>query len=91
MNALILSLAPQAHATAAVLEKQIDLLVPTEVPPLFGVPVCVKDCVGLKGTLSTGGFACRLNRRDREDSVIMKSLKEAGAIPICKGNVCQGR
>jgi Amidase len=91
VHMLIFSFMLQAYATAVALEKHIEHLDPVEAPPLFGVPVCVKDCVGLKGTLSTGGFACRLNRRDKEDSVIMKVLKEAGAIPICKGNVCQGK
>lgn len=57
---------------------------------LLGVPLCVKDFAGVKGSLSTGGLACRLNRRDKEDALIVKALKEAGAIPIVKGNVVQG-
>jgi len=71
--------------------KQSKNLQPSDAPPLLGVPVCIKDCVGLKGSLSTGGFACRLNRRDKDDSLIVKALKEAGAIPLCKGNVVQGK
>lgn len=59
-------------------------------PPLLGVPMCVKDFIGIKGTLSTGGLACRLNRRDKEDALIIKALKAAGGIPIVKGNVVQG-
>jgi Asp-tRNA(Asn)/Glu-tRNA(Gln) amidotransferase A subunit family amidase len=56
---------------------------------LAGVPISVKDCIGLKGAYSTGGFACRLQRRDTEDSLIIQVLKSAGALPLCRGNVPQ--
>ena len=59
-------------------------------PPLLGVPFVVKDAIAVKGTFSTGGLACRLNRRDKDDALVVKALKNAGGIPICKGNVVQG-
>jgi len=79
-----------AYAMASTLAKNKSEYSASNAPPLLGVPICVKDCVGLKGSLSTGGLACRLNRRDKDDCVTMKALKAAGGIPIVKGNVCQG-
>ena len=58
--------------------------------PLLGVPICVKDCIGIKGSLSTGGLACRLHRRDPYDALVITALKQAGGIPLVKGNVVQG-
>ena len=45
--------------------------------------------MGAKGTLSTAGMACRLNRRDQEDSLVLACLRAAGALPLCTSNVMQ--
>jgi fatty acid amide hydrolase len=58
-------------------------------PLLLGVPISVKDCIGLKGAFSTGGLACRLAKRDEQDSLIVQLLKSSGALPLCRGNVPQ--
>jgi fatty acid amide hydrolase len=60
-----------------------------QAPFLHGVPISVKDCIGLKGTFSTGGLACRLAKRDEQDSLIVQVLKSSGALPLCRGNVPQ--
>ena len=58
---------------------------------LLGVPISVKDCIALKGALQTGGLQCRTGEvhRSSEDSLIVHVLRQAGAIPICRGNVSQ--
>jgi amidase len=51
--------------------------------PLLGVPVAIKDCVDVAGdvtTYGTDGFADPA----KEDSGIVRRLREAGAIPIGK-------
>jgi Amidase len=59
-------------------------------PGLYGVPICVKEFISLKGSHSTAGLACRLRSRDADDSLIVQVLtSHAGAIPIVKGNVTQ--
>jgi hypothetical protein len=57
--------------------------------PLYGVPVCVKEWIGLQGTYATAGMACRLTERSLKDCHLIQVLKRAGAIPLCKGNVVQ--
>lgn len=93
VNAVTEEFYDDAYETATTLMKQLINNIETKEeipPPLYGVPIVIKDCIGLKGSLSTGGLACRLNQRDQEDSLIIKILKTAGAIPLCKGNVVQG-
>jgi Asp-tRNA(Asn)/Glu-tRNA(Gln) amidotransferase A subunit family amidase len=60
-------------------------------PPLFGVPISVKDCIGMKGSLSTGGLQCRTREdlRFKEDSLIVAIVRKAGALPMVRGNVSQ--
>jgi fatty acid amide hydrolase len=60
-----------------------------EIPPLYGVPISVKECFAVKGSYSTGGMACRLESRDEQDSLIVQVLRSAGALPLCSGNVTQ--
>jgi len=58
---------------------------------LFGVPVSVKDCIGLAGALMTGGLACRAEekRRSEYDSVVVRLVKRHGGLPMVRGNVSQ--
>ncbi|XP_042318582.1 vitamin D3 hydroxylase-associated protein-like [Sceloporus undulatus] len=56
---------------------------------LYGVPVSIKDHIGCKGHISTGGLVQFLSKVEKEDSVIVKVLKKQGAIPFVKTNVPQ--
>ena len=57
--------------------------------PLFGVPISVKECIAIEGAYSTGGLACRLKQRMKEDCLLVKLLRKVGAIPLCTGNTIQ--
>ena len=56
---------------------------------LFGLPISIKECYSVAGCYSTGGLVCRLKSRQKNDSLIVKLLKNAGAIPLCLGNTVQ--
>mmetsp|Transcript_10451 Transcript_10451/g.19049 ORF Transcript_10451/g.19049 Transcript_10451/m.19049 type:complete len:572 (+) Transcript_10451:335-2050(+) len=62
-----------------------------DLPPLFGVPISVKECIGMKGSLSTGGLQCRTREdlRSKQDSLIVAIVRKAGALPMVRGNVGQ--
>lgn len=60
-----------------------------DAPALFGVPICIKDCMNVKGACTAGGMACRLNKKDEDDCLTVSLLRDAGAIPLCRGNVMQ--
>uniref|UniRef100_A0A8C3I1U1 Fatty-acid amide hydrolase 1 n=1 Tax=Chrysemys picta bellii TaxID=8478 RepID=A0A8C3I1U1_CHRPI len=56
---------------------------------LYGVPISLKDHIGCKGHVSTGGLVQFLGRAEEEDSVIVQVLKRQGAIPFVKTNIPQ--
>ncbi|CAB9507550.1 Glutamyl-tRNA(Gln) amidotransferase subunit A [Seminavis robusta] len=86
VNAIAEELYDEAYETASSLDKNVTA---DTAPPLYGVPVSIKESNGVKGTFSTGGLACRLNKRQEEDSLPVELIRKAGAIPICTGNTIQ--
>ena len=56
---------------------------------LFGLPMSVKDAFVLKGTDCSGGMAAKLYNLAQEDGLLVKILKEEGAIPYIKSNIPQ--
>lgn len=60
-----------------------------DVGPLHGVPITVKECFHVKGTPSTIGLTTRTGLTDDSDGVLIRRLKNAGAIILGKTNVPQ--
>jgi hypothetical protein len=56
--------------------------------PLWGVPISVKDQIDQDGADSTCGVAARCFK-PRKDGYVVKSLRQAGAIPFVRSNVPQ--
>jgi Asp-tRNA(Asn)/Glu-tRNA(Gln) amidotransferase A subunit family amidase len=77
-NAITEEFYDEAFQTAQSLQKAGT---PNEIPPLYGVPISVKECLAMKGSYSTAGMACRLKSRDEKDSLIVQVLRSAGALP----------
>lgn len=57
--------------------------------PFLGVPISTKDCIAVKGLLSTGGLYYRKDVRATEDSVVIAKMRAAGAIPFALTNVSE--
>jgi fatty acid amide hydrolase 2 len=53
-----------------------------QVGPLHGVPITIKDCVGIKGYRQTGGLVSRRHHLAEQDAASTARLRAAGAIPI---------
>jgi Asp-tRNA(Asn)/Glu-tRNA(Gln) amidotransferase A subunit family amidase len=70
------------HATEALTSKP-----PTELGPLHGVPVSIKSSFEVAGWRAECGSALRRNYVASEDAVIVKRLRDAGAIPVGSTNV----
>ena len=58
-------------------------------PPLFGLPVSLKDCFDLEGFRTTAGtrYYAEKNEIAREDSAVAKRLREQGAVITGKTNL----
>jgi len=57
--------------------------------PLLGVPISIKDCFAQRGTDCTLGIAARCFMHHEEDGLLVKLLRDAGAIPFVRSNVPQ--
>jgi len=57
--------------------------------PLHGLPVSIKDQIDMAGFDSTLGLACRVGSPAPQDAVLVRALREAGAIPFVRTAVPQ--
>jgi amidase len=83
LNAYRIVLAEQARADAEVAEKR---LASGDEAPLLGVPVAVKDNVDYAGEVTAHGTAA-YGEPAREDGLIVRRLREAGATILGKTNL----
>lgn len=86
LNAVVVRLFDEARAAA----KTADEVVRRGDPlgPLHGVPMTIKECFHVAGTPSTMGLTNRLENI-RQDGIMVRRLKRAGAIVLGKTNVPQ--
>jgi len=85
LNAII-SLAPNAIRQAALCDQQRKTQ--KSMHPLFGIPVLIKDNVGLDGTATTAGAVILRNNRPK-DAFIVNRLRDKGAVLIGKTNLSE--
>ena len=57
--------------------------------PLLGLPVSIKENIDVSGTPSTLGLNSRRGHRAQSDAVMVRCLREAGAVILGKTNVPQ--
>ncbi|KIL55704.1 hypothetical protein M378DRAFT_17703 [Amanita muscaria Koide BX008] len=55
--------------------------------PLAGVPVSVKDMVGVEGWDSCIGYSAGVGKPAKKDSALIRLLRDAGAVPFVKTNI----
>ena len=55
--------------------------------PLAGIPVSLKDSMGVGGFDSSAGYSCNTGKPLQHDGGVVKLLKDAGAIPYVKTNL----
>src|SRR5678816_4286440 len=83
LNAIV-TLAPDALERARLAEA--ELLKGSEIGPLHGVPLTIKDTIATAGMRMTSGSRLRQNYVPSEDAPSVKRLKAAGAIILGKTN-----
>lgn len=84
VNAVVATCFDTARVQAA--EMDMTRLSTTELPPLFGLPVLVKDLIETKDLCTTYGSLCFEGYIPKEDAGIVEKLRHAGAIILGKTN-----
>ncbi|MEP5758791.1 MAG: amidase [Litoreibacter sp.] len=84
VNAVVATCFDEARQQA----RQMDADRPAmhDLPPLFGLPVLVKDLINTKGLRTTYGSLCFDSHVPVEDGDVVVALRDAGAIIIGKTN-----
>lgn len=59
---------------------------PPEGRPLYGVPISIKESFHVQGMRTTGGLINRKENIAQSDAYVVKKLKKAGAVILCKTN-----
>jgi aspartyl-tRNA(Asn)/glutamyl-tRNA(Gln) amidotransferase subunit A len=85
LNAFITVLADDARKQARIAEDEINS--GQWKGPLHGIPVAVKDFFDTAGIRTTAGFVHFKDRIPQNDAVVVRKLKQAGAIIIGKTNM----
>ena len=88
-NAITEEFYEEAYKKACEMSKENNYKNLDDAPALFGVPIVIKDCLNQKGACTAGGMACRLHKKDEADCLIVELLRDAGALPLVRGNVMQ--
>ncbi len=57
--------------------------------PLHGVPITIKESIATRGTATTLGVKAQLGTPAKDDAVVVRAARQAGAIVIGKTNVSQ--
>jgi Asp-tRNA(Asn)/Glu-tRNA(Gln) amidotransferase A subunit family amidase len=84
INAVVTPLFEQARQEAQAADSQRAQGAP--LPPLFGLPVTIKDSLDVAGAAATCGMLARKDRIAEKDAAVVGKLRQAGAIVIGKTN-----
>ena len=85
LNAIVIRLDEQALAVADTADRAVAA--GGALPPLYGVPVTIKECIDVAGTPTTQGWKVLANEYPQRDAPDVERLKAAGAIPIGRTNL----
>jgi Asp-tRNA(Asn)/Glu-tRNA(Gln) amidotransferase A subunit family amidase len=87
INALITPRFTEARAEARAAAERLETGETDTLPPLFGVPVTIKDCWAVAGARFTGGSVYHRDDVADTDAEAVRLLREAGAIVLGKTNL----
>ncbi|MBC7568645.1 MAG: amidase [Spirosoma sp.] len=81
----IIAINPNAVAEA----RQRDKNKSAATPPIYGMPIILKDNINLNGLPTTAGAQAFSNNRDTKDAFIVDRFQEKGAIILAKANLSE--
>ena len=89
LNAVVESRFDAAREEARAADARVQSDDASTLPPLHGVPCTIKESFFVKGMHSTGGLLARSGNVATEDAVVVKRVRDAGAIVLGTTNVSE--
>jgi len=83
----VIAVNPGAEAVAA--DQQASLATLDTMPPLFGIPVLIKDNIETRELPTTAGSLALAENHTGRDAPVVERLREAGAIILGKANLSE--
>ncbi|GMV16633.1 MAG: amidase [Polyangiaceae bacterium] len=90
LNAVVAERFDKALDESRAAEARLMRTPAAELPPLFGVPCTIKDFYAVEGLPQTGGLWLRKDAIATEDAVVVRRVRDAGAIVLGVTNVPEG-
>ncbi len=91
INAVVANRFQEARDEAkAATERLAATVAPDELPALFGVPCTIKEGIAVKGMPHSAGVFARKQIRAEADAVVVRRLRDAGAIVLGVTNMAEG-
>jgi len=91
INAMVADRFEVARAEAkAATERLAKVDSADELPPFFGVPCTIKEGIAVEGMPNSAGVFARKNILADQDAVVVRRLREAGAIVLGVTNMAEG-
>lgn len=90
LNAVVVPRFNEARREAKWAEEVLDRTPPGALPPLFGLPITVKECFAVAGMPWTGAVLARRGVVAREDATVVRRLRDAGAVVLGLTNTSEG-
>ena len=87
LNCFITITEEKALEEARKRDRELGRLKPEKVPPLYGIPVAIKDNISTEGIRTTCGSKILENYIPVYDATVIQLLKKAGAIIVGKTNM----
>ena len=85
INAVTVTLADEARAAAAVVDRAVAAGAP--LGPLAGVRLTIKEIIDVVGSATSWGVAALAKAMASNDAQMVARLREAGAIPLARTNL----
>jgi fatty acid amide hydrolase 2 len=89
LNAVVQTRFVEAREEARAADARVALEDASTLPPLHGVPCTIKESFFVNGMRSTGGLLARQHNVASEDAVVVRRVRDAGAIVLGTTNVSE--
>eukprot|EP01098_Paradermamoeba_levis_P001612 TRINITY_DN1187_c0_g8_i1.p1 TRINITY_DN1187_c0_g8~~TRINITY_DN1187_c0_g8_i1.p1 ORF type:complete len:232 (+),score=64.58 TRINITY_DN1187_c0_g8_i1:97-792(+) len=89
INAVVAERFQEALKEATEVDEKLKIMDEKDIPPFFGVPFTVKECISLKGQPNSSGLYSRRFVSSEANATVVERLISAGAIPLGVTNVSE--